>query len=120
MLIKNLLGGVFFLAMTGGAAYAAEDQATGHCFNTDMALVPAGEFSMGSNKEENTAMWRDANALNPYGFNEQLYINERPSHKVTLPSFLIDKYEVTNAQYREFAIATQHGVPKLWQRHGSK
>ena len=59
----------------------------------------------------------DANALNPYGFNDQLYINERPAHKVTLPAFRIDKYEVTNAQYKEFTTATQHKVPLLWRQN---
>lgn len=118
MLIKNLLGGIFSLALIGGVAHAAEDQATGHSFNTEMALIPGGEFTMGSDKESNEKMWREANALNPYGFNEQLYVNERPAHKVKLPGFLIDKYEVTNAQYRDFAIATQHRVPGIWPRNG--
>ena len=82
-----------------------------------MVLVPAGEFTMGSNKEEDISMWRDANALNPYGFNDQLYINERPAHKVTLPAFRIDQYEVTNAQYKEFVTATQHKVPLSWRKN---
>ena len=122
MLNKKLLAGIFCLASASGTAWA-DDMGMpmgggGQSYNSDMALVPSGEFTMGSNKEENAAMWREANALNPYGFNEQLFINERPAHKVTLPSFLIDKHEVTNAQYRDFAIATQHGVPKLWLRNG--
>ena len=83
-----------------------------------MVLVRAGEFTMGSNKEDNVSMWREANALNPYGFNDQLYVNERPAHKVTLPSFLIDQYEVTNAKFREFTDATQHSVPAMWPRNG--
>ncbi len=34
--------------------------------------------------------------------------DEFPSHEVTLDGFFIDKFEVTNADYREFAAATGH------------
>ncbi len=45
-----------------------------------MVLVPAGEFLMGSN----------------FGGNE-----EQPEHTVTLSSYYIDTYEVTNARYAQ-------------------
>lgn len=45
----------------------------------DMALVPAGTFTMGADDE-----------------GEQ---DERPAHKVTLEAFLLDKLEVTNGDY---------------------
>ena len=44
-----------------------------------MVLVPPGDFTMGSER---------GNA------------NEKPVHKVTLDAFFIDKYEVTNIQYK--------------------
>jgi formylglycine-generating enzyme required for sulfatase activity len=46
-----------------------------------MALIPAGEFLMGSDKGKS---------------------DERPVHSVYLRDFYMDKYEVTNALYREF------------------
>jgi len=46
-------------------------------FGVEMALVHAGEFTMGSNRES----------------------NEQPVHTVYLDAFYIDKYEVTNAAY---------------------
>ncbi len=52
--------------------------------NTDMVLIPAGAFQMGSNDGED---------------------NERPVHTIYLDAFYIDKYEVTNAQYKKFVDA---------------
>ena len=57
-----------------------------------MALIPAGDFQMGSNHDE----------------------SERPVHTVYLDAFYIDKYEVTNAQYRKFIEATGHKEPRFW------
>lgn len=57
----------------------------------DMVLVPAGEFTMGTNDR---------------------LPDEGPEYKLTLPAFYIDKYEVTNLQYRKFIDATQGKSPK--------
>ncbi|MDD9975038.1 MAG: SUMF1/EgtB/PvdO family nonheme iron enzyme [Candidatus Poribacteria bacterium] len=57
-----------------------------------MVLIPAGEFHMGSN---------DNNAED----------DEKPMHTVYLDAFYIDKYEVTNAQYKTFVDANPH-----WQK----
>lgn len=40
---------------------------------------------------------------------------ERPAHPVTVPSFLMDKTEVTNAEYAEFVRETNHAAPSHWQ-----
>lgn len=56
-----------------------------------MALVPAGSYIMGSN------------AIN--------YEYSVPEHLVTIPSFYLDQYEVTNAQYKKFCDATGHTYP---------
>ena len=57
-----------------------------------MVLIPAGEFQMGSN---------DNNAED----------DEKSMHTVYLDAFYIDKYEVTNAQYKAFVDANPH-----WQK----
>jgi formylglycine-generating enzyme required for sulfatase activity len=49
----------------------------------EMALVPAGEFQMGSSEED-------------------FIPEEMPQHTVNLDAYYIDKYEVTNAQYWKF------------------
>lgn len=119
MIIKQIVSGLVCLALTSGLAQAASKKSSPKKPVDDgMVLVPAGEFKMGSDREENEAWYRDANALNPFGFNDRLYVDERPAHKVTLPAYKIDKYEVTNGQYRDFLIATGHGVPYTWPRNG--
>lgn len=59
-------------------------------FKGEMVLVREGEFTMGSDAAEDEA---------------------KPAHKVNLPAFYIDKYEVTNAQYKEFCDATGKTYP---------
>ena len=54
-----------------------------------MALIPAGEFMMGSPMDE--------------GEND-----EHPPHKVHIDAFFMDKYEVTNAQFKKFVDATNY------------
>jgi len=61
----------------------------------EMILIPAGEFLMGS----------------PEGEGED---DEHPQHTVFLDAFYIDKYEVTNAQYKQFMDATGHRTPSYW------
>jgi formylglycine-generating enzyme required for sulfatase activity len=117
MLLSRWLGRISGLALSAAVivpstAFAAATVPQG------MVLIPAGEFIMGSNKAEDDTKWREANALNPYGFNDKLYVDEHPEHTVTLPAFLMDKYEVNNAQYRKFVVATRHKPPLLWQQNG--
>ena len=57
-----------------------------------MAMIPAGEFQRGSN---------DAEAED----------DEQPVRKIYLDAFYIDRYEVTNAQYKQFIDANP-----LWQK----
>lgn len=77
-----------------------------------MQLIPAGEFVMGSNKTD------DAGLQKEYGFVNPLYIDERPPHQVTLPAFMIDTYEVTNAQYKVFIQQTKALDPPAWIQNG--
>jgi len=114
MRINYLLGGMVCLLLNGGAV-AAEQPAA---IDDGMVLIPAGEFIMGSNKEEDTSKERDANALNPFGFIDKLYIDEHPAHKVMLPAYRMDKFEVTNGQYLEFVLATKRSIPLAWQQNG--
>jgi iron(II)-dependent oxidoreductase len=55
-----------------------------------MMLVSAGPFTMGDDKH---------------------LPDEKPAHQVTLPAYYIDKYEVTNEQYKKFCEETNHATP---------
>ncbi len=56
----------------------------------EMIYIPAGHFLMGSDEG------RD---------------NERPAHTVHVDAFYIDRYPVTNEEYKRFVDATGHPVP---------
>ena len=78
----------------------------------EMVLVPAGEFSMGSDADE-------IDRLLPGWPNEVIkpYEPEIPRHRVSLDAFYIDKYEVTNARFQQFVQATGHRTQA--EREGS-
>lgn len=57
----------------------------------EMVRIPKGEFVMGSSD----------------------HMDETP-HNVVLDSYLIDQYEVSNNQYRQFMKATGHAAPAYW------
>jgi formylglycine-generating enzyme required for sulfatase activity len=58
-----------------------------------MMLVPAGEFTMGSNGGAD---------------------HEKPEHKVFLDAYYMDMYEVTVGQYEEFLETTSFDPPPSW------
>jgi len=64
--------------------------------DTEMILIPGGEFMMGSNGEA----------------------DHSPAHKVQIDTFYIDKYEVTNAEYMEFCDAGGGRLPEFWEKEG--
>jgi len=70
----------------------AEDKLA-QAFDGSMVHVPAGEFIMGNDRG------------NP---------DERPQRRVHLDAFEINKYEVTNVQYRRFIQATGREAPQIW------
>ena len=78
-----------------------------------MVLIPAGEFQMGTDPSEVPELvewakewYSEANAT--------LFQSETPRHTVYLEAFYMDKYEVTNALYKEFMEATGHEAPEYW------
>ena len=56
----------------------------------EMIFMPGGSFIMGSN---------DGNP------------NHQPQHQVSVAGFYLDRWPVTNAEYKKFIDATSHSVP---------
>lgn len=77
-----------------------------HAAEPGMVTIPAGTFQMGRTKL--TA--DDKTTMRP-----QVLLDDRPTHAVTLAPFLLDAYEVTQAQYGEFVKATKRPAPYHWQ-----
>lgn len=74
-----------------------------------MALVPAGEFIMGSNKVDKE------HKAEAFGIPKPWFEDENPERRVYLAAFYIDKYEVTNEQYKKFIDTTGYSPPPDWK-----
>ena len=67
--------------------------------NTDgmiMVYVPAGEFTMGSNTDDALVECQKFRS----DCSRDWFVNEAPPHQVYLDAYYIDKFEVSNAQYK--------------------
>ncbi len=76
--------------------------------SVDMIMIPAGEFSRGSSEREIGEVRFDfagSGILN----------RELPKNWVYLDSFYLDRYEITNKQYKDFVASTGHSPPLMWQ-----
>lgn len=81
--------------------------------DSTMALIPAGEFAMGTESSEirNLNDWAkgyDSTAQTSW------FQDETPQHVVFLDDFYIDVYEVTNEMYAKFIESTKYKQPKFW------
>lgn len=84
---RFVIGALLFLT------FSPTSPVVGSPLSTEMVMVPAGEFLMG-NPDDGLS-----------------YDDEQPQRKVYVGSFLIDRYEVTNALYQQFVNATGHAAP---------
>jgi hypothetical protein len=67
-------------------------------FEPEMIPIPAGEFFMGSDPQQDKVARND----------------EQPQHRLLLPDYFLAKTPVTQAQYREFVRATGREAPQGW------
>lgn len=84
-----LLALLFFLALSCG----------GKQVQNELILVPEGTAVIGADKEEIERYVKESEKIRvrPHDFRD-----ETPQHMIKVGSFHLDKYEVTNAHYREF------------------
>lgn len=74
----------------------------------EMIYIPAGEFVMGTTEEEAQRL------AEQYDVHPTLFLTETPQRTVHVEAFLIDRFPVTNAQYKKFIDATGHRPPPGW------
>ena len=78
----------------------------------EMALIPTGEFLMGSSGASLVSVIEQCEELEKrqkQGVKcRDPYNDEQPQHRMFLDAFFIDKYEVTNALFERFVRATGH------------
>lgn len=91
---------------------AAAGNEVGRQLEMPMVVVPAGEFIMGSNKTDTEGLQEQ------YGFSAPIFLDEHPQQKATLPAFMIDMYEVSNRQFKEFILKTDRALPWDWGHNG--
>ena len=77
-----------------------------------MVLVPAGEFIMGSEKVDGEGLQKQ------YGIEKPIFVDEHPQQKIALEAFMIDTYEVSNIQFKEFILKTKRLLPFEWGHNG--
>ena len=100
---KKFLSGFFYLVLALSALSCSKNPA-------GMVHIPAGEFVMGSDEVDKEALGKE------FGLRKgRFYEDESPKRKVFLEGFYMDRYEVTNRQYKEFVSAAGYHPPVVWE-----
>lgn len=95
-----------FIASLAGAAFwlkIFQDTSIG-----DMVFVPPGEFIMGSSLKKIKTL------AELYDIDVERMLNEQPERIIFIKGYYIDKFEVSNAQYKRFIEATNYKAPENW------
>jgi len=110
MAVTGMRGLVGLLALALTTTVVAEEPPLNK--HHDMVHIPAGPFLMGAEPRDD-----DGKAVE-YGSIKPWYVDEAPKQRQMVNAFWLDKYEVSNQQYREFVIANNYFIPNGWQENG--
>lgn len=77
---------------------------------SDMVYVPEGVFIMGSAEEDTEGLGKEFGVRGG-----ELYSNERPLRELQLKSFYIDRFEVSNKEYKKFVVNAPYRAPYRWR-----
>ncbi len=88
----------------------------------DMVLISGGDFLMGIDSTQLPDLVKMGKDVPHMSYNLALtfFGDEIPRHKVHVDSFLMDKYEVTNQEYRRFVKATGYKSEGDWEKYACK
>lgn len=106
---------MLFILLLGGCDNRPKDSpndSIATLLEPGMVFIPAGEFTMGSNKTDERGYGKE------FGFVSPLFVDEHPEHRVVLPSFFLDRTEVTNLDYKRFIEAVHYATPPHWIQNG--
>ena len=104
--LNRYLRFLFLLFLPPALSSCAASGAYSTNAGTDMVRLGPASFSMGSDENEiDRLMTRYPNLP------RDVFASESPRHVVQLPAYTIDRYEVTNEQYREFLRANPSSLP---------
>jgi formylglycine-generating enzyme required for sulfatase activity len=117
MIYKNLLAAIRFagqrksfylcaITLLGSAIPLS----FGFAASSEMVHIPSGKFIMGIDKVMPTKA--KGGKLKPWS--REAFHDEGPAHLVELGSYEIAKYETSNAEFKEFMVATKHPAPAYW------
>lgn len=77
----------------------------------ELILVPAGRFLMGSTEQEFQSAWEECTKRYP-ACEKSIFEAEFPEHLVYLKAYYIDRYNITNKQYKECVLDDECTPPK--------